>query len=46
MKHFKGGIYMAIILRYDRMMVDRKMSLNQLSDKVRGVNVYFTKLKN
>ena len=46
MKHFKGGIDMAIILRLDRMMADRKMSLNELSDKVGVANVNLSKLKN
>ena len=46
MKHFKGGIDMPIILRLDRMMADRKMSLNELSDKVGVANVNLSKLKN
>ena len=37
---------MAIILRLDRMMADRKMSLNELSDKVGVANVNLSKLKN
>lgn len=37
---------MAIILRLDRMMADRKMSLNELSEKVGVANVNLSKLKN
>ena len=37
---------MAIILRLDRIMADRKMSLNELSDKVGVANVNLSKLKN
>ena len=37
---------MAIILRLDRVMADRKMSLNELSDKVGVANVNLSKLKN
>lgn len=36
---------MAIILRLDRMMADRKMSLNELSDKVGISNVNLSNLK-
>ena len=36
---------MAIILRLDRIMADRKMSLNQLSAKVGVANVNLSKLK-
>lgn len=36
---------MAIILRLDRVMADRKMSLNQLSDQVGVTNVNLSKLK-
>lgn len=36
---------MAIILRLDRMMADRKMSLNQLSELVGVTNVNLSKLK-
>lgn len=36
---------MAIILRLDRMMADRKMSLNQLSEKVGISNVNLSNLK-
>ena len=35
-----------IILRLDRVMADRKMSLNELSDKVGVANVNLSKLKN
>lgn len=35
-----------IILRLDRIMADRKMSLNDLSDKVGVANVNLSKLKN
>lgn len=37
---------MAIILRLDRVMADRKMSLNELSEKVGVANVNLSKLKN
>ena len=36
---------MAIILRLDRVMADRKMSLNQLSEQVGVTNVILSKLK-
>ena len=36
---------MAIILRLDRVMADRKMSLNELSEKVGVSNVHLSKLK-
>ena len=36
---------MAIILRLDRMMADRKMSLNELSEKVGIANVNLSKIK-
>ena len=36
---------MAIILRLDRVMADRKMSLNQLSERVGVTNVNLSKLK-
>lgn len=36
---------MAIILRLDRMMADRKMSLNELSEKVGVTNVNLSKIK-
>ena len=34
-----------IVLRLDRVMADRKMSLNELSEKVGVSNVNFSKLK-
>ena len=37
---------MPIILRLDRVMADRKMSLNELSERVRVANVNLSKLKN
>lgn len=37
---------MAIILRLDRIMADRKMSLNELSRLVEVSNVNLSKLKN
>jgi len=36
---------MAIIVRLDRMMADRKMSLNELADKVGLSNVNLSNLK-
>lgn len=36
---------MAIILRLDRMMADRKISLNALSEKVGIANVNLSKIK-
>ena len=36
---------MSIILRLDRVMADRKMSLNELSEKVGVSNVNLSKLK-
>lgn len=36
---------MAIILRLDRIMADRKMSLNELSAKVGVTNVNLSKIK-
>lgn len=41
----KGINYMAIILRLDRIMADRKMSLNELSTKVGVTNVNLSKIK-
>ena len=35
-----------IVLRLDRMMADRKISLNELSEKVGVANVNLSKLKN
>ena len=37
---------MPIILRLDRVMADRKMSLNELSEKVGVATVNLSKLKN
>ena len=37
---------MPIVLRLDRVMADRKMSLNDLSEKVGVANVNLSKLKN
>lgn len=36
---------MAIVLRLDRVMADRKMSLNELSEKVGISNVNLSKMK-
>lgn len=36
---------MTIVLRLDRMMADRKMSLNQLAEKVGIANVNLSKIK-
>lgn len=36
---------MAIVLRLDRIMADRKMSLNQLSKEVGVANVNLSKIK-
>ena len=36
---------MAIVLRLDRVMADRKMSLNELSEKVGVTNVNLSKIK-
>ena len=36
---------MAIILRLDRVMADRKLSLKELSEKVGGANVNLSKMK-
>ena len=36
---------MAIILRLDRVMADRKMSLNELADRVGIANVNLSKIK-
>jgi putative transcriptional regulator len=45
MKRFKGGYTMAIILRLDRMMADRKISLNELAAKVGIANVNLSNIK-
>ena len=39
-------ISVPIILRLDRVMADRKMSLNELSERVGVANVNLSKLKN
>lgn len=44
MKHYRGK-NMAIILRLDRVMADRKMSLNDLADRVGISNVNLSKIK-
>ena len=44
-KRFKEG-KMPIILRLDRVMADRKISLGELSEKVGVANVNLSKLKN
>ena len=36
---------MSIVLRLDRMMADRKISLNELSDKIGIANVNLSKIK-
>ena len=41
----KGVFFMAIILRLDRIMADRKMSLNELSERVGVSNVNLSKIK-
>jgi putative transcriptional regulator len=41
----KGVFFMAIILRLDRVMADRKMSLNELSERVGVSNVNLSKIK-
>ena len=40
----KGVFFMAIILRLDRVMADRKMSLNELSERVGVSNVNLSKI--
>ena len=44
MKHCRSKA-MAIILRLDRVMADRKISLNDLSEKVGIANVNLSKIK-
>ena len=39
------GVFMAIILRLDRVMADRKISLNDLADQVGIANVNLSKIK-
>ena len=41
----KGVFFMTIILRLDRVMADRKMSLNELSERVGVSNVNLSKIK-
>ena len=43
-RYYKEDI-MAIILRLDRMMADRKMSLNELAERVDISNVNLSKIK-
>jgi len=45
MTHGEMDENMAIILRLDRMMADRKISLNELSGKVGIANVNLSKIK-
>lgn len=45
MRRCKEGYYMAIILRLDRVMADRKISLNDLAAKVGIANVNLSKIK-
>ena len=44
-RHCKEAHMGKIILRLDRMMADRKMSLNELSEKVGVSNVNLSKIK-
>jgi putative transcriptional regulator len=45
-RHFKEVSHMGkIVLRLDRVMADRKMSLNELSEKVGVSNVNLSKIK-
>ena len=43
--YFEGDTAVAIILRLDRMMADRKISLNELAEKVGIANVNLSKIK-
>jgi putative transcriptional regulator len=43
--HRKEGALVAIIMRLDRVMADRKMSLNELSERVGVANVNLSKMK-
>ena len=45
MSCFEGDAAVAIILRLDRMMADRKISLNELAEKVGIANVNLSKIK-
>lgn len=40
-----GGGNMAIVIRLDRIMADRKVSLNELAEKVQMTNVNLSNLK-
>jgi putative transcriptional regulator len=44
-RHFKEALMGKIVLRRDRVMADRKMSLNELSEKVGVSNVNLSKIK-
>ena len=44
-RHCKEALMGKIILRLDRVMADRKMSLNELSERVGVSNVNLSKLK-
>ena len=44
-RHFKEVLMGKIVLRLDRVMADRKMSLNELSEKVGVSNVNLSKIK-
>ena len=44
-RHFKEALMGKIVLRLDRVMADRKMSLNELSEKVGVSNVNLSKIK-
>lgn len=41
----RKGADMAIIIRLDRMMADRKMSLNELAERIDMTNVNLSNLK-
>ena len=45
MRPYRGGEEVPIILRLDRMMADRKISLNELAEKVGIANVNLSKIK-
>ena len=44
-RHFKEALMGKIVLRLDRVMADRKISLNELSEKVGVSNVNLSKIK-
>lgn len=44
-KHYRESETMPIILRLDRVMADRKMSLKELSERVGIANVNMSKIK-